>query len=61
LSSGLLGLSLAVGPGGVLVVEGAGFQAAVEDADEPVSEAPKGVVVPVSVGSPLIVEGTGAG
>jgi hypothetical protein len=27
-----------VGPGGVLVVEGAGFKAAVQDADESVAE-----------------------
>jgi hypothetical protein len=37
LSSSLL---LAVAPGGVLVVEGAGFEAAVQDADEPVGESP---------------------
>ncbi len=51
----------AVGPGGVFVVEGAGFEAAVEDADEPVGEAPEGVVVPVSGGAVLVVEGAGAG
>ena len=33
-------------PGGCLVVAGAGFTAAVQDADEPVGEAPQGVVVP---------------
>jgi hypothetical protein len=57
-SSGLL---LAVAPGGVFVVEGAGFEAAVEVADEPVGEAAQGVVVPVPVGALLVVEGAGAG
>ena len=59
MSSGLLGL-LAVAPGGLLVVEGADFQAAVEDADEPVGEAAQGVVVLVSRGALLVVEGAGS-
>jgi hypothetical protein len=60
LSSGLLGL-LAVAPGGVLVVGSAGFEAAVEDADEPVGEASQGVVVAVAFSALLVVEGAGAG
>jgi len=35
---GWLGLAVTVPPGGVLVVAGAGFQAAVQDADQPVAE-----------------------
>jgi hypothetical protein len=34
-----------VAPSSCLVVEGAGFEAAVEDADEPVGYSPEGVVV----------------
>jgi hypothetical protein len=52
---------LAVGPGGGFVVEGSGFKAAVQDADETVGEPPQGVVVTVSGGSLLVVEGAGAG
>ena len=33
------------GPGGGLVVEGAGFEASVQDADEPVGDAAQGGVV----------------
>jgi hypothetical protein len=54
-------LLLAVAPGGVFVVEGAGFEAAVEDADEAVGESSQGVVVAVSAGALLVVEGAGAG
>jgi hypothetical protein len=53
LSSGVLAL-LAVAPGGVLVVGGAGFEAAVEDADEPVGEPAQSVVVLVSRGALLV-------
>jgi hypothetical protein len=49
----LLGF-LAVAPGGVVVVEGAGLEAAVEDADEPVGETPQGVVVAVAIGALLV-------
>jgi hypothetical protein len=42
-----------VGPGAVLVVAGAGVEAAVEDADEPVGEAPHGVVMGISGGAVL--------
>ena len=58
MSSSLL---LAVAPGGVFVVAGAGFEAAVEDADEAVGSAPQGVVVAVGLGALLVVEGAGAG
>ena len=34
-----------VGPGGCLVVEGAGFEASVQDADEPVRKSAECVVV----------------
>jgi hypothetical protein len=54
-------LLLAVAPGGVFVVAGAGFEAAVEDADEAVGSAPQGVVVAVGLGALLVVEGAGAG
>jgi hypothetical protein len=35
------GGGVAVGPGGVLVVEGSGFEAAVQDADVAVGELPE--------------------
>ena len=57
LSSGVL---LPVALGGVFVVEGAGFEAAVEDADEPVGEPAQSVVVLVSRGALLVVEGAGS-
>src|ERR1700744_1328817 len=57
-SSGLL---LAVGPGGVFVVEGAGFEASVQDADEPVGETSQGVVVADAAGAELVVAGAGTG
>ena len=61
-SSWLLILILfVVRPGGCLVIEGAGFEAAVEDADEPVGQPAEGVVVPVPGGALLVVVGTGAG
>ena len=50
-----------MGPGGCLVVEGAGLQAPVEDADEPVGETAERVVVLDPAGAELIVEGAGAG
>jgi hypothetical protein len=45
--------------GGVFALEGAGFEAAVQDADEPVGQPWQGVVVPVS--ALLVVERAGAG
>ena len=51
---------LPVGPGGCLVVEGAGFEASVQDADEPVGEAAEGVVVLDAAGAEVVVEGAGA-
>ena len=55
------GLGLTVAPGGFLVVEGAGFEAAVKDADEPVGDSAQGVVVSVAAGALLVVVGAGAG
>ena len=52
---------LPVAPGGGLVVEGAGLQASVQDADEAVSQSPECVIVVKSFGALLVVEGTGAG
>ena len=52
---------LAVGPGGGFVVGGAGFQASVQDADEPVGEPPEGVVVLDPAGAEVVVAGAGAG
>ena len=50
-----------VRPGGCLVVEGAGLQASVQDADQPVGEPSQCVVVFDSAGAELVVEGAGAG
>jgi hypothetical protein len=52
---------LVVGPGGVLVVEGAGFEAAAEDADEPVGQLAEGGVVALAAAAELVVVGAGAG
>jgi hypothetical protein len=51
----------AVGPGGVFVVDGAGLEAAVEDADESVAGGVEGLVVEVAGGAVVVVEGSGAG
>ncbi len=51
----------AMRPGGFLVVEGAGFEAAVQDADEPAGELAEGGVVVGAAGSLLVVVGAGAG
>ena len=50
----------AVRPGGGLVVAGAGLQASVQDADEPVRQPPQGVVVFESLGALPVVERAGA-
>ena len=50
-----------VGPGGGLVVEGAGLEASVQDADEPVGQPAERVVVLDAAGAELVVEGAGAG
>ena len=50
-----------VAPGGDLVVEGAGLQASVQDADKPVRQPPEGVIVFKSLGTLLVVERPGAG
>ena len=48
-------------PGGGLVVEGAGFQASVQDADESAGQPPQGVMVFDSAGAEPVVAGAGAG
>jgi hypothetical protein len=48
-------------PGEALVVEGVVLQAAVKDADEPVREGSKGLIVGGSPGSLLVVKLAGAG
>src|SRR3954451_15605083 len=50
-----------LGPGGVLAVVGAGLQAAVQDADEPVAELAQGGVVAGAAGADHVVVGAGAG
>jgi hypothetical protein len=50
-----------VRPGGCLVVEGAGLEASVEDADEPVGEFAQGGVVLGAASAFGVVEGAGAG
>src|SRR5213080_798192 len=50
---------LPVSPGGGLVVEGAGLEASVQDADEAVGEPSQGVVVFDFAGAELVVEGPG--
>jgi hypothetical protein len=49
----------AVGPGSGLAVEGAGFEAAAQDTDEPVSDFTRGRVVPDAAGAFGVVEGAG--
>ena len=55
------GRGLAVAPGGVFVVSGVVFQAAVQDADPPVAEGSQGLVVGVAGGSACVVVVAGAG
>jgi hypothetical protein len=50
-----------VAPGGVFVVEGAGLQAAVQDADETVGDLAQGGLVADLAGSESLVVGAGAG
>ena len=50
-----------VSPGGGLIVEGAGLQASVQDADQPVGNPPQGVVMFDIFGAQLVVVGAGAG
>ena len=47
-------------PGGLFVVEDSVFETAVEDAHEPVSEGPEGLVVEVAGCASLVVEPAGA-
>ena len=58
---GGLGIAVAVPPGGVLVVCGAGFQAAVQDADQPVAELAQRGAVALAAAAQLVVIGAGAG
>ena len=59
MSSGHWAILSVVCPGGVLVVEGAGLQAAVEDADEAVGQLTEGGVVPGAAGAQGVVVGAG--
>jgi len=56
-SRGFLRLGCGLRPGGCLVVEGAGFEAAVEDAGEPVGELAEGGVVAGAAGALMVVAG----
>src|ERR1035441_3529390 len=58
-SCSLLGFRCVVRPGGRLVVEGAGFEASVLDADEPVGELAQGGVVLGAAGALVVVVGAG--
>src|ERR1019366_6299826 len=60
-SRGFLRLGRGVRPGGCLVVEGAGFEAAVEDAGEAVGELAEGGVVAGSAGTLTVVAGACSG
>lgn len=55
------GRGLAVAPGGVFVVSGVVFEAAVEDADPPVAEGAECLVVGVAEGATSVVVGAGSG
>jgi len=56
LSSGEFKIFLMVCPGVVLVVAGAGFEAAVEDADQPIGQLPqRGAVAGSSSAEPVVV------
>ena len=59
-SCSVLGFGCVVRPGGRLVVEGEGFEAAVLDADEPVGELAQGRVVLAAAGTLLVVVGAGS-
>ena len=61
MSSSTLLILVVVRPGGCLVVERAGLQAAMQDADEPVGELAQGGVVFEVSGPLLVVIGAGAG
>src|SRR5215472_19315153 len=52
---------MVVCPGGVLVVEGAGLEAAVQDAGEPVGQLAQRGVVALAAAPELVVVGPGAG
>jgi hypothetical protein len=54
-------LDFVAGPGGCLVVESAGFEASVQDADEPVRDFAEGRVVLGAAVAFGVVQGPGAG
>src|SRR6266853_6526013 len=54
-------LDFVAGPGGGLVVEGAGFEASVQDADEPVGDFAQGGVVLSAAVAFGVIQGPGAG
>ena len=56
-SRSLFGGRCVLRPGGRLVVEGAGLEAAVQDAGEPVGELAEGGVVPGAAGALVVVVG----
>jgi hypothetical protein len=60
-SGGGVGLGLSVGPGGVFVVVGSGFEGSAELADEAVPERSEGLMVKVTCGASLIIEVTAPG
>ena len=60
-SCGFLRLGSGLRPGGCLVVEGAGFEAAVEDAGEAVGELAEGGVVAGSAGALVVVQARAPG
>src|SRR6266702_4704135 len=60
-SRSLLRTLSAMRPGGFLAVEGAGLEASVQDAGQPVSQPPQCVVVLDSTGTQVVVESAGAG
>jgi hypothetical protein len=61
LSSSILLILVVVFTGGVLVLDGAGLEAAVEDAHEPVGQLAEGGVVALAAGTELVVAGAGSG
>ena len=60
-SRSVLHLGRVLWPGGRFVVEGAGFEAAVQDAGEAVGELAQGGVVPGAAGALVVVAGACAG
>src|SRR5205807_969238 len=61
MSSGGVLILVVVCPGGGLVVEAAGLEAAMQDADQPVAELTQGGVMAGTAGAELVVVDPGAG